>query len=67
GMSFRKISEHLQSEGTEINYASVCRWIRKFNKVVQPYVDSFVPSQLSGVYHVDECFCTSETKRTMPI
>lgn len=67
GMSFRKISEHLQSEGTEINYASVCRWIRKFNKVVQPYVDSFVPSQLSGVYHVNECFCTSETKRTMPI
>jgi transposase-like protein len=54
GMSFRKIADHLQSEGTEIDQSSICRWIRKFNKVAQPYVDSFVPSQLGGVYHVDE-------------
>src|SRR5690606_21566088 len=31
-----------------------CRWIRKFNQTVQPYVDSFVPAQVGGVYHVDE-------------
>jgi transposase-like protein len=54
GVSLRKIAEHLQSQGTEINYSSVCRWIRKFNETVQPYVDSFVPAQVGGVYHVDE-------------
>ncbi|MEP0824001.1 MAG: DDE-type integrase/transposase/recombinase [Nitrososphaera sp.] len=54
GVSLRKIAEHLQSQGTEINYSSICRWIRKFNQTVQPYVDSFVPAQVGGVYHVDE-------------
>jgi transposase-like protein len=55
GVSLRKISDHIkQSTGIDINYSSICRWIRKFNKVVQPYVDSFVPSQVGGVYHVDE-------------
>lgn len=54
GVSLRKIAEHLQSEGTEINYSSICHWIRKFNKTVQPYVDSLVPSQVGGVYQVDE-------------
>jgi putative transposase len=54
GVSLRKIAEHLHSQGTQVNYSSICRWLRKFNKIVQPYVDSFVPAQLSGVYHVDE-------------
>ena len=54
GVSLRKIAEHLQAEGTEINYSSICHWIRKFNTTVQPYVDSFVPSQVGGVYQVDE-------------
>jgi hypothetical protein len=38
----------------QINSSSVCRWIRKFTKLVQPYVDSFVPSEVGGVYQVDE-------------
>jgi putative transposase len=55
GVSIRKISDYLkQSDNISIDNSSVCRWIRKFNQTVQPYVDSFVPSQLSGVYHVDE-------------
>src|SRR5207253_4547706 len=55
GVSMRKIAEHLrQSSNVDTSYGSVCRWIRKFNKIVQPYVDSFVPSQLGGVYHIDE-------------
>ncbi len=55
GTSLRKISDFLrQSEGVEASYVSICRWIRKFNAIVKPYVDSFVPSQVSGVYHVDE-------------
>src|SRR5206468_8423353 len=54
GISFRKIADHLKSEGTEINQSSICRWIRRFNQTVKPYVDSFVPAQVGGVYHVDE-------------
>lgn len=38
----------------EVSDPSVCRWLRRFNKTVQPYVDSFVPAQVGGVYHVDE-------------
>jgi transposase-like protein len=54
GVSLRKIADHLKAENVEIHNSSICRWIRKFNKVVQPYVDSFVPQQVGGVYHVDE-------------
>ncbi|MEW6605623.1 MAG: SWIM zinc finger family protein, partial [Thermoproteota archaeon] len=55
GISIRKIEDHLkQAYNFEIDNSSICRWIRKFNRTVKPYVDSFVPSQVSGVYHVDE-------------
>ena len=55
GISLRKISDFLkQSENISIDNSSICRWIRKFNQTVQPYVDSFVPAQVGGVYHVDE-------------
>ena len=54
GVSLRKIADHLKGENVQIHNSSICRWIRKFNKVVQPYVDSFVPQQVGGVYHVDE-------------
>ncbi len=55
GISLRKIEDHIkQANGIEVGDTSVCRWIRKFNRVVQPYVESFVPAQVGGVYHVDE-------------
>lgn len=55
GVSLRKIEDHFKhSRQVYISYGSVCRWIRKFNKVVQPYVDSFIPTQVGGVYQVDE-------------
>jgi transposase-like protein len=54
GVSLRKIADFLLSEGVEVNYSSISRWVRRFNKIVQPYVDSFVPAQVGGVYHVDE-------------
>jgi putative transposase len=55
GISLRKIAQHLkQMYSFQINSSSVCRWIRKFTKLVQPYVDSFVPSEVGGVYQVDE-------------
>ncbi len=55
GVSLRKIENHVkQFYNLEVSDSSVCRWIRRFNKIAQPYVDSFVPSQVGGVYHVDE-------------
>jgi transposase-like protein len=55
GVSFRKISDHLkQMYGFSIHCSNVCRWVTKFTNTVQPYVDSLVPSQVGGVYHVDE-------------
>ncbi len=55
GISIRKIEDHIkQVYGVQASDTSVCRWIRKFNTTVKPYVDSFVPAQLSSVYHVDE-------------
>ncbi|MGB7883201.1 MAG: DDE-type integrase/transposase/recombinase [Nitrososphaeraceae archaeon] len=55
GVSFRKISDHLkQMYGFSIHCSNVCRWVTKFTNTVQPYVDSLVPAQIGGVYHVDE-------------
>jgi putative transposase len=55
GVSLRKIADHMkQSDGIEVNYSSICRWLRKFGKIAQPYVDAFVPTPVGGVYHVDE-------------
>lgn len=55
GVSLRKVAEHMkQAKGVDVDHSSICRWIRRFNKTVQPYVDSFIPTQMGGVYHVDE-------------
>jgi putative transposase len=55
GVSMRKIEHHIrQAYGISIDHSSVGNWLRKFNTVVKPYVESFVPSQVGGVYHVDE-------------
>lgn len=54
-VSFRKISDHLQQfYGFSIHCSNVCRWVTKFTNIVQPYVDSLIPAQVGGVYHVDE-------------
>lgn len=55
GVSLRKIEDHvLQTFNVKVDHSSVGKWIRKFNKIVQPYVDSFMPTQVGGIYHVDE-------------
>ena len=54
GVSLRKIADHLkQFYNFKINCSSICRWLRKFRKTVQPYVDSLVP-QVGCGYQVDE-------------
>jgi transposase-like protein len=55
GVSLRKIREHLKLfYGLKVSPSTVLGWIRKFEKVVTPFVDSLVPNEVSGVYHVDE-------------
>lgn len=55
GVSMRKIEQHVrQAYGVSVDHSSIANWLRKFNATVQPYVDSFVPAQVGGVYHVDE-------------
>ncbi len=54
GVSLRKAADHLkQLYIFEVDYSSICRWIRKFVDIVQPYIDGLVP-KTGGVYHVDE-------------
>jgi len=55
GISLRKVKEHIKLfYGIDISHRSVLNWIRKFGEVVSPFVDSLVPKDVSGVYHVDE-------------
>lgn len=55
GVSMRKVSDHVQQfYNVKVSAMAVCKWLRKWVKTVQPYVDSFVPMNVSGVYHVDE-------------
>lgn len=55
GVSLRKIKEHLQLfHGIDVSPSSILNWIHKFGEVVSPFVDSLVPKDVSGVYHVDE-------------
>ncbi len=55
GISLRKVKEHIKLfYGIDISHRSVLNWIVKFGEVVSPFVDSLVPKEMSGVYHVDE-------------
>lgn len=55
GISLRKVTDHVkQFHGIEVSHVAVIKWIRKFVKLVKPYVDSIEAPHLSGVYHVDE-------------
>jgi transposase-like protein len=55
GASFRKVADHIQQfYNVSISAVAICKWIRKWVRVCQPYADSFVPMNVGGVYHVDE-------------
>lgn len=55
GISLRKVTEHIKLfHGVKVSHRSVLNWIQKFGEVVAPFVDSLVPKDVSGVYHVDE-------------
>lgn len=55
GISLRKVKEHIVLfHGVKVSHVAILGWIRKFGEVVAPFVDSLVPKDVSGVYHVDE-------------
>ncbi|MGI0086462.1 MAG: IS6 family transposase [Nitrosotalea sp.] len=55
GVSLRKVKEHVKLfYGISVSHVAILKWIHKFGEVVTPFVDSLVPKDVSGVYHVDE-------------
>ncbi|MDE1765862.1 MAG: IS1/IS6 family transposase [Thaumarchaeota archaeon] len=55
GISLRKVKEHVKLfYGISVSHVAILKWIHKFGEVVAPFVDSLVPKDVSGVYHVDE-------------
>jgi putative transposase len=55
GISLRKVCDHVkQFQGIEVSHVAVIKWIRKFVKLVKPYLDNIEAPHLSGIYHVDE-------------
>jgi len=66
GVSYRKIVDHLkQFYGTQVTHVAIIGWMKKFVTLVQPYVDTLKPNNLSGVLHVDEMMV--KVKNTAPI
>jgi transposase-like protein len=54
GLSLRKVTDHLeQFLATKVHYATVLRWIDKYTKLINAYVEDFKP-ELSNVWHTDE-------------
>jgi transposase-like protein len=55
GISLRKVCDHVkQFHGIEVSHVAIIKWIRRFVKLVKPYVDNIESPHLSGIYHVDE-------------
>lgn len=55
GISLRKVKEHVKLfHGISVSHVAILGWIHKFGEVVAPFVDSLVPKDVSGVYHIDE-------------
>ena len=54
GLSLRKVTDHLeQFFGVKVHYSTVLRWIDKYTKLINAYVEDLKP-ELSDVWHVDE-------------
>jgi putative transposase len=55
GVSLRNVCDHLkQFYAIEVTHVAIIKWIRKFVRLVKPYVDKIEAPHLSGIYHVDE-------------
>jgi len=63
GLSLRKIQQHLkQVYGFDVNYATISRWIKKFMKMINEYVETVQPKNISEAWHSDEQMIKSKGK-----
>lgn len=54
GAFLRRICDHIkQFYGLKVSHMAILKWIRKYTKIVNQYVDSLIP-QLSDTWHADE-------------
>ena len=54
GLSLRKVTDHLeQFFGVKVHYSTVLRWIGKYTKLINAYVEDLKP-ELSDIWHTDE-------------
>jgi len=54
GMSLRKIEDHLkQFYDIDVKYVTIYRWIRRFIRIMNDYVDTFKP-EVGDVWQTDE-------------
>jgi transposase-like protein len=55
GLSLHAISQHMKrTRGIKISHMAVYRWIRKFSRLLKPYVDSFKINGQDTHLHADE-------------
>ncbi len=54
GLSLRKVTDHLeQFFSMKIHYSTILRWIEKYTKLINAYVEDLKP-EFSKIWHVDE-------------
>jgi transposase-like protein len=53
GASLRKCAEFLQLQGVKVSYVAVYKWIRKYVRLMEAYVDQLKP-QVSDTWRADE-------------
>ena len=55
GLSFRKICQHLnRTEGIKLSHTSIASWMRKYSRLLKPYIDSFKINGQDTHLHADE-------------
>jgi len=55
GLSLKKISDTLeQFYGLRVHFSTVYRWIERFMGLINDYVDTIQPTNVSGLIHTDE-------------
>jgi putative transposase len=65
GISLRKVCEHLKHfHDVQVSHVAVLKWIRKFVRLVRPYVDQIEPSFLGGIFNVDEMMVHVRKEKT---
>lgn len=55
GESLRNVQKFLPLQGLNMNYMTIYRWIKKYVKLMEGYLEKIKP-QVSGVWRTDELY-----------